>query len=136
MIICEYGFDIPDKKNPTYSNVEDDFYRWIPAEFRKTEEDHMLTLRKNLKTGEFELLKNLFVSNTQSIILKTKDLQEVLNKANELWNYYHSKWAKERREPDIACKHKVGEMSDFCMLYQKAKAEMKAQIKEIVESDK
>ena len=29
MIVCEYEFDRPDPKNPSYSLVEVDFYGWF-----------------------------------------------------------------------------------------------------------
>jgi len=61
MIICEAEFETPDPKNPDFSMTEVDYYAWIPYDMATPETpNHRLSLRKNLKTGEYELYRRLF----------------------------------------------------------------------------
>ena len=72
MIICESEFESPDPALPDYSMCEVDYYAWIPAEAQRSMEygttdgrtwskeatpNHGLSLRKNLKSGEYEVFR-------------------------------------------------------------------------------
>jgi len=119
MFICEYGFEFPDHEDPNYSLTEIDIYGWIPASFRRDEEDHSLSVRKNLNTKEFELYKSIHRTNEKQVLFSSLNLQETLIKANDQWNYYHSKWSKTIRECDLVCEHKSPNIDMGCNIYQR-----------------
>ena len=87
MIICEYEFERPDPKNPQYSLVEVDIYGWIPRDFWSEIRDHRLSLRKNLKTGKFELYRHYYAEDYDEVIF-TGSLEECLRKAEEGWRRF------------------------------------------------
>lgn len=129
MFICEYKFKHEDKNHLGYSTTEIDYYAYIPA--RHNEKNHRLTLWKNLKTNEYELVKvfmnqicgimplcgGLIVSNVpngkKEVIFHHKDLAVVLVEGNELWNYYHGT-PDYKREGDKVCEHKFPNRGISC----------------------
>ena len=125
MIICEHRFNREDPESPGYSMLEVDYYAWTP-ETPETQDaqSHRLTLRKNLKTEEFEFLR-VYPSNTiiltptgtkrsaaRVIAFKTKDFNEALNWGNKEWNRHH-KTPDYERAPDTACPH-TGKVATGC----------------------
>jgi len=112
MIVCEYEFERPDPRNPSYSLVEVDFYSWIPREYWSETRNHRLSLRKNLKTGRFELYRHYYVDGSEQVIF-TGSLEECLKKAEEEWKQYHYGWAGV--EPEFKpCRHRPPEISSLC----------------------
>ena len=122
IVICPYEFDKPDPENPDYSQTEIDFYGWIPydAQRKYKEGNHRLSLRKNLRTGKFELYKAYFdevmrvlpdglvwiapLRETKIVVVyENEDLEKVLRVAHEYWELYHGKG---KRQPDKVCQHK------------------------------
>jgi hypothetical protein len=124
MIVCEYGFNQPDRDDPCYSQEELDFYFWIPP--NPDMPNHRLSIRKNLVTGDFEVYrcyaraevmcrKELTVlTNVEgdaiSIAFKTLNLQEALDYAYGEEEKYHGN----HREKDVACQHGGNVISQFC----------------------
>jgi len=131
MFICEYEFKHEDKNHLGYSMTEIDYYAWIPVRFHKTERNHRLSLWKNLKTNEYELVKvymnqitgimplcgGLIISNVPNgkteVVFHHKDLNVVLVEGNELWNYYHGT-SDYKREVDKVCEHEFPNISNCC----------------------
>lgn len=128
MYHCEYGFMIPDPSNQNYSMKEPDFYQWIPPRFQKKEENHRLSLRKNLITNEYELYKYYHRSKRKIIVFKSKDLRETIDKSNEIWNFYHSSWSNDKKEDKI-CLHTAPEKDIGCEVYQKILGKEKILVK-------
>ena len=134
MIICEYGFDDEDSSNPGYSMLEVDYYAWIPSAMRKTIPNHRLSLRKNLKTNEYEVYRH-FVRAIQGMMIfggkftpkvrthvsaRTQDemafkgtLQGAVDFANSEWNKYHGR-PKYQRDDDRVCIHKPPVLHWMC----------------------
>lgn len=56
MNICEYEFEREDPNHEGYSLVEVDTYAWVPEGMGIR--SHRLSLRKNLKTGMFEVYRH------------------------------------------------------------------------------
>lgn len=69
MIICEYEFEREAPNRKGYSFVEVDVYTWIPEGMGV--QSHRLSLRKNLKTGMFEVYRhyNIITLLTQSEVM-------------------------------------------------------------------
>ena len=130
MIVCESEFVVEDLADPGYSLMEVDFYAWIPRRFWVVEPNHRLSLRKNLKTGEYELYKLYYQGGVlgrikvplggqvryrddglEVVVFRSKNLQEVLDKAFELRRMYHpdAEW-----ERDLECTHEYPRRSRFC----------------------
>ena len=112
IIICEYGFNKPDPKNPQYSLREVDFYNFIPYDSQKKYgiESHRLSLRKNLATGKFEIYR-FFYENEKEETIFTGNLEECLKFAHKEWMKYWGHLGK--REPDKVCKHKYPTIDRF-----------------------
>ena len=126
MIICEKEFERPDRDNPNYSMCEVDYYAWIPQ--GSDLQNHRLSLRKNLRTGEFEVYrcfsetrlvsrKGLTVitgddTGQEEIAFKSKNLGEAIYFADGEWNKYHGQEAP--KEPDKVCQHKYPVKAMFC----------------------
>jgi len=112
MIVCEFEFDRPDPRNPNYSLVEVDIYGWIPRDFWSEVRDHRLSLRKNLKTGKFELYRYYYTTGSEEVIF-TGSLEECLKKAEEEWKRFHFGWAGV--VPEFKpCKHRPPDVSSLC----------------------
>lgn len=68
--ICEHEFNRPDPNNPDYSLVEYDLYA-------KTG----LTIRKNLKTNEYEIVT---IKKPREVQYRYKDIHDIARIANEI----------------------------------------------------
>ena len=114
MIVCEYEFDRPDPRNPSYSLVEVDFYGWIPREYWSEVRNHRLSLRKKLKTGRFELYRHYYIDGSEQVIF-TGSLEECLKKAEEEWKRFHYGWSgvEAKFKP---CKHRPPDISFLCLM--------------------
>jgi len=90
-------FDAPDNDHVGYSAEEYDIYQFPTAKGKEMHGigDHRLTLWKNHKTGCFELVEHRFDGSGDFIIIASKELQTVLDRATER---LHHAWAtsKER----------------------------------------
>jgi len=117
MIICEYGFDTPDPDNPEFSLREVDFYAWIPRSFWDNVKNHRLNLRKNLKTGLFQVYRH-YHSGGDEVVFEGS-FEEALRFANNEWNKFLAGWAGKLREPDVPCKHKPPIIDRFFCPYAK-----------------
>lgn len=69
-------FEQPDKENSKYSAEEYDIYQFSSAKGRETNKltDHRLTLRKNLRSGNFELVEHRFNDGKDHVIRESPDL--------------------------------------------------------------
>jgi hypothetical protein len=123
MYVCEYGFLTPDPKDPTYSQLEIQFYAFIRIKnqnrtlphWKYLRINHRLFLRKNLDTGDFELVKKYHNdrkewATKEKVILKTKDLQEALDRGHDMFEKHH-----EESQRDLVCRHKSPEKDSGCM---------------------
>jgi len=68
--ICEHEFNRPDPNNPDYSLVEYDLYA-------KTG----LTIRKNLKTNEYEIVT---IKKPREVQYRYKDIHDIARIANKI----------------------------------------------------
>jgi hypothetical protein len=127
VIVCETEFEKPDPQNPDYSLVEVDFYAWIPWEAQEKYgvENHRLSLRKNLKTGEYEVYRAymerkliarrglVVITNepmeTEEVVFRSKSLKEALAFANAEVRKYHG-----HDEKDEVCTHKWPKKALLC----------------------
>ena len=138
MIVCENEFKVEDSDNPGYALCEVDFYAWIPQSNEVP--NHRLSLRKNLKTDEYELYRHyvqqimLGFSNLQmvtnqhadvedEVIFKSKDLQSVLDRGKEEWDKFHLCWAKKPHDRDLVCTHEHPTKSLLCDVMKGVEAE-------------
>jgi len=112
MIVCEYEFERPDPRNPSYSLVEVDIYGWIPRDFWDEIRDHRLSLRKNLRTGRFELYRHYYADDYDEVIF-TGSLEECLKKAGQEWKRFHFGWAGVVPEFKT-CRHRPPDISSLC----------------------
>ena len=112
MIICGYEFERTDPRNPCYSLAEVDIYGWIPEEFWSEIRDHRLSLRKNLKTGGFELYRYYYADGSGEVIF-TGSLEECLSRAEAEWRLFHFGWSRveARFKP---CRHRPPDISSLC----------------------
>jgi hypothetical protein len=104
MIICEFGFDIPDK-NSNYSLREVDFYAFVPYPVQqKGIKNHRLSLRKNLKTGKFEVYRYYHYEQKEEVVF-SGSFKEALNFANKerekIWGIDFNDKPCEHKEPNI-----------------------------------
>jgi hypothetical protein len=134
MYVCEYEFVNEDKKHPGYSMTEIDFYAWIPGKFHKEHGNHRLTLWKNHKTNQYELIKvfmnqviqpiqfqknvgmmitNLPTGETVEVIFKNESLEACLVEGAGLWNKFHGT-EDYQKEVDEVCDHSW-KSGSFCM---------------------
>lgn len=121
MIICESQFEREDPDRKGYSHAEVDWYAWIPQ--GSDLDNHRLSLRKNLVTGEFEVYRRFFekvlISRGKTTIITGKDtrLEEVAFKSKDLATairYADGQYAKyhgteeEPERGDKVCQHTTG----------------------------
>lgn len=57
--VCELNFEKPDPRRPTISMHELDFYAYVPAVAiqKYSMHTHRLSIRKSMKTGQFEVYR-------------------------------------------------------------------------------
>lgn len=119
--ICEKIFDKPHKKNKDYSLTEVSIYRYIPyGQIVKNIKDHMLKIRKNLKTNKFEIIKvfNGLIEQ-EEVYYKSQSFRKVLDKATELYHLYWGKCyklleGKEYLKEYSQCKHSFNKRALHC----------------------
>jgi len=93
----EEEFSIPDPTNQDYSLLEIDVYGWVPKEKGK---NHRLSLRKNLKTGKFEVYRYYigwarnYIHGTkpEEVAFTSSSLSECIKFAEKEWQKYHGHW--------------------------------------------
>lgn len=119
LIICELSFNDPDKNNPDYSFHEVDYYAFIPYDIQRKYniENHRLSLRKNLKTGKFEVYRFYYASKKEEVIF-AGDFEKALFVASyerqKYWGHLGS------FEPDQPCKHEYPDIDKiFCPFFEK-----------------
>jgi len=127
--ICELEFDKSDPRNPDYSMPEVDVYAWIPYNFHQEMRNHRLSLRKNLKSKNFEVYRrfqqtyqgnvNLQGSPMHMISQIDTGLEEVAFKGNfvdalEFMNKEYNKYHKIKNY-HTPCEHKwPNKSTSFC----------------------
>jgi len=114
--VCEHEFDTPDPRNPEYSMTEYDVYAHIPYRMDTMIDNHRLTLRKNLKTGQFEVYRHyLFTVGTrqqgEEEVVFTGSFEDALKFITQEHNKYWGRftWIQFR-----ACRHVPGAKSPGC----------------------
>jgi hypothetical protein len=105
MIICELAFNEPDPKTPEYSLYEIELYSYIPyvSQQKHNMKNHSLTLRKNLRTNMFELVRHYPDTDTEELVY-TGSFEEALAYANKQFNKYWSGLGQ--ANPYKPCRHK------------------------------
>lgn len=118
LIICELGFEDEDKNKKGYSFHEIDYYAFIPYESKINFgiENHRLSLRKNLKTGKFEVYRFYHFSEEEEVVF-SGSFKEALEFANKECNKFWGHLGK--REPDKPCEHKYPNIDRFFCPYCK-----------------
>jgi hypothetical protein len=127
MIICESEFERPDPNNPDYSLAEVDFYAWIPATCGFP--NHRLSLRKNLKTGEYEVYRAyvearliargplMVITNEptekEEVAFRSKSLEEAIAFARSEVKRFHGHDTNDR-----VCTHRYPNKSMFCKKFR------------------
>jgi len=106
MIICELEFEKPDPKNPDYSLLEVDYYAWIPKNNHIV--SHRLSLRKNLKTGKFEVYRFFYTRRIEEVAFEGS-FEEALKFADAEYEKWHGK-----KESDKVCQHRYPYKSLSC----------------------
>ncbi|MBA7692037.1 hypothetical protein ES703_100595 [subsurface metagenome] len=123
MIICEYDFETPDHKDPNYALHEVDYYSWIPADMGIA--NHRLSLRKNLKTKEYEVYRRFYQkrlvsrknvtiitgddTGLEEIALKSPDLEKAIEFACGEYLKYHGD-----NMGDQVCLHQSPVIGSYC----------------------
>lgn len=113
-----------DKSQPGYSMHEIDWYAWIPS--GSDLKPHRLSLRKNLKTGEFEAYRRFHEtvlmsrrdvsvittddSGREIVAFRSRSLQKVVDFCNGEYTKYHGE-----DTPDVVCMHEYPVKSSSCM---------------------
>ncbi len=118
MLACESEFETGDCNNPGYSLCEYDIYGWVPRDKQESTGigNHRLSVRKNLKTGEFELYRNYIGSESPfsgDIVIADKDMMVVLARATREWNEFHG-WHGSKHEGFERCKHRYPKKALGC----------------------
>jgi len=88
------------------------YLRLDSKEFWSEVRDHRLSLRKNLKTGRFELYRYYYFTGSEEVIF-TGSLEECLKKAEEEWKRFHYGWAGVVPEFKT-CRHRPPDISSLC----------------------
>jgi len=133
LIICETEFETEDP-NTGYSRTEIDYYSHIPFFCLGDVRQHRLTLRKNLRTNEYEVIrvyKEWTLTSRESltiisgrevgrveVVFKSQSLQEAVEFANEETRKY---WGS--REPDVVCEHKPPKLYWNCKIWKETPLE-------------
>jgi hypothetical protein len=124
--VCEFRFKQPDSDNPDYSMTERNVYVWIPkwVTQRFGIPNHRLTLRKNLRSGKFEVYRAFkrpfYVLSADSAprrnemsgkeeIVYQGTLGGALRFGNGEYQKYHGRCLQ-----DIACTHKFPKLDAHC----------------------
>lgn len=126
LFICEFEFDQPDTKNPNYSMCEVDYYAHIPFPKQSEIPNHRLSLRKNLKTGKFEIYRHFVGTLVRPAFKDATMITDVDLKQEEVafagsfedalrfGNREVGRLWGEDREPDEPCQHSYPNKATFC----------------------
>jgi hypothetical protein len=106
LVICEFGFDLPDAKKTQYSMREVDYYAFIPyvSRIKYSVKNHGLSLRKNLGTGFFEVYRYYYEDDSEEVAFAgsfADALRFANDETNKYWGFLY------KREPDVPCEHKL-----------------------------
>jgi hypothetical protein len=121
LIICEYGFEKPNPRNPDYSLAEVEYYPRIPSGSMLS--NHSLSLRKNLVTGKFEMYRRHYRGYVsagrglmadgdavlENVVFRSSNLEKALEFAHKECVKYHGKLEKDR-----VCKHECLSKTSGC----------------------
>jgi hypothetical protein len=123
LIVCEAEFEDPDPENPDYSFTEIDFYGWIPPDSGFP--NHRLSLRKNLRTGEYEVYRAysapkliarggvIIITDEplgkEEVVFRSKSLKEALEFARAEVIRFHG----DSEEFEV-CTHRYPKRSSYC----------------------
>jgi hypothetical protein len=113
LIICEWAFEQEDPNHRGYSLAEVDFYTYASGDRLGVEKQHRLTMRKNLQTNEFEVLRHYGVGRrkgTDEVIFSSKNFREALQRANQEGR----KYVKYGWQDDVACEHQPAAWAFDC----------------------
>jgi hypothetical protein len=113
VIICPLGFDDPDPKRPEYSFHEVDFYAYVPyvSRMRYGVKLHRLSLRKNLRTGLFEVYR-YYPEGHEEVVFQGS-FKEALEFGNKEVEKYWGDFG--RNEPYEECQHRYPKIDRiFC----------------------
>jgi hypothetical protein len=111
MIICELGFEEPDK-NPRYSFREVDFYAFVPyqSQIKYGVKSHRLSLRKNLEENKFEVYRYYYDEKREEIAFSGEfemALEFANKETNKFWGFFGY------REKDKPCSHKYPNIDTY-----------------------
>ena len=109
LIICQTQFDGEDPLSPSYSLHEVDYYGHVPYGKTAPEKNHRLSLRKNLRNGQFEIYRHYHWTQTDEVAY-TGSLPEAIAYAN----YEVKRFWGQDREPDQVCQHKEPVKARWC----------------------
>lgn len=108
--LCELRFDEPDDpQDPHFSFLEVDAYVRVPSP--NFEDQHRLTLRKNLGTGKFEVLKCYWGGRREVVFAGSfEDALCAINAECERW------WGPDFGDLYAPCSHRDPERDGYCPL--------------------
>jgi hypothetical protein len=137
MYVCALRFEDPDPDNPGYSLLEVQFYAWTARRSQRMEgiPEHGLYLRKNMKTGKFELVREYdgpvrFLYEDQPRMLlhvEPGTVNEVifageLHDALQMGDQEYARFFGRRDLVDGMCIHRRPYRDDLCPVNSKADA--------------
>ncbi len=96
MKICEFDFSRQDPKKPDYADFEIDFYAWISS---GKGQNHRLSLRRNLKTDEYEVYRTYSFEESEQVIFRGT-LEDAIHITNVEVGQFHL-----GNSPDELCDH-------------------------------
>lgn len=110
MIICEFRFYLRDPETPDYAMEEVDIYGGVPP--GRDEPNHRLSIRKNLKTGEFEAYRryHLLAGRVSEVVFHRRSLEEVVEFTNGEARRLHGGILLQ----DQVCIHHAAKGAEFC----------------------
>jgi len=81
-----------ERSKDEYSVTEVDWYLHIPYGIKyNIKEDHRLSLRKNTKTGKYEVYKYCYLDKINEVVFESESLKQAVDEANAImkkyWNY-------------------------------------------------
>lgn len=109
LIICELGFEEPDFSRPEYSMREIDYYAFVPHGKRSGVKNHRLSLRKNLKSGKFEVYRYYYEEDREEVVFE--------GEFDDALEFAHSESVKfwGERPKDVKCAHTSPRVDEiFC----------------------
>lgn len=128
MYICETEFATADPSDTDYSMTEVDSYAFIPDGKQNKVKNHRLSLRKNLKTGQFEVYRaytrsigyfdlkaNVLAMTSEETnrteVVFTGSLQGAITFTNNEWRRF---FGEDSAPTDRVCEHVSPHVSMGC----------------------